>query len=248
MYWNLSNEKQKNKDKKDVPESNDLEDTRLPFYYRYPWAILVNPVETRQADPLQINLQEILPSFLVKLRESGYIDLQISGRAIYSASLILRLKTDLIIKLMQAIGQIEEPTPEFQDLPPLQLPLRIQSKHVSLDELLLSLVDVLSAPSKKSKASKIKSKLPELLLNLGMAPERANIDTLISRVYERILALSQETSEIPFENILRNKKRIELVRVFLSILYLLSREQIDIIQTDNEGTLMVKLVSQASTV
>ncbi|MHA1712780.1 MAG: hypothetical protein ACTSW4_01860 [Candidatus Ranarchaeia archaeon] len=236
----MSKEKQENVDESVVPKKS-LQEEKLPFYFRYPWAILVNPVETRQVDPLDIDLTEILPSFLVKLREGGLVDLQISGRALYSASFILRLKTDLIIKLMEAIGQIQEEEKKFEDFPPLRIPLRISTKHVSLDELLVSLVDVLAKTSVSKRRSKHTTARPHYILNFGMEPEKANIDTLISRVYERILQLSHEMPEIPFDTIPRNRKRIEIVRVFLSLLYLLSREQIEVFQEEADGKIIVSL-------
>ncbi|MCK5344613.1 MAG: hypothetical protein KAR20_14465, partial [Candidatus Heimdallarchaeota archaeon] len=222
----MSKENPKNRSELELSKENDLSkesesvNDKLPFYFRYPWAILVNPVETRQVEPLEVDLSTILPSFLIKLREGGLVDLQISGRALYSASFILRLQTDQIIKLMEAIGQITEDEKKFQDFPPLQVPLRISSKHVSLDELLLSLVDVLANTSKSKKRTGATTTRQQFILNFGIAPEKANIDTLISRVYERILQLSNDMSTIPFDTIPRNKKRIEIVRVFLSLLYL----------------------------
>ncbi|HMF30755.1 MAG TPA: hypothetical protein VKK79_05040, partial [Candidatus Lokiarchaeia archaeon] len=60
-------------------------------------------------NPWQINLQGILSSFLHKMADYQFVNLRVGGRVLYSASYLLRRKSDVVIfNSQETQGQLEE--------------------------------------------------------------------------------------------------------------------------------------------
>ncbi|MHA2059340.1 MAG: segregation/condensation protein A [Candidatus Ranarchaeia archaeon] len=217
------------------PEEQQMEQ---PFYTRFPWVILTNPIETKSAKPLEVEISEILPSFFVKMKEKGQIDLRLSGRALYSASLIYRLQTDSLIKLINALDAIlDQESPE--KIPALQIPYRLSAKRVTMDELLVALAEVLSDVETKQFHLTPKSPKERYHLQLDYEPERVNIETLIGKIFNRIVELIKEKNQVGFNDLLRNNRQIEIVRVFLALLYLVNRQKIDIVRDPKTNDILI---------
>ncbi|MCK5346048.1 MAG: hypothetical protein KAR20_21705, partial [Candidatus Heimdallarchaeota archaeon] len=176
------------------PESSitqDEEQMNQPFYTKFPWIVLTNPIETKNVKPLEVEIAKILPSFFVKMKEKGQIDLRLSGRALYAASLIYRLQTDSLIKLINALDAILEQEPH-EKIPALQIPYRLSAKRVTMDELLVALAEVLSDAETKRFQLTPKSPKERYHLQLDFEPERVNIETLIGKLFNRIVELYKE--------------------------------------------------------
>ncbi|MHA2408152.1 MAG: segregation/condensation protein A [Candidatus Ranarchaeia archaeon] len=218
--------------------SQSKQELQQPFYTRFPWVILTNPIETKSAKPLEVEISEILPSFFIKMKEKGQIDLRLSGRALYSASLIYRLQTDSLIKLINALDAIlEQESPE--KIPALKIPYRLSAKRVTMDELLVALAEVLSDAETKRFHLTPKPPKERYHLQLDYEPERVNIETLIGKIFNRIVELYKERNRVGFNDLLKNKQQIEIVRVFLALLYLLNRQKIDIIRDPKTNTILI---------
>ncbi len=218
--------------------SQNAQPPKPPFYTMFPWAVLINPLETRNVKPLEVEISEILPSFIVKMREDGQIDLRLSGRALYSASLIYRLQTDSLIKLVEALDAILEQEP-VENIPALQIPFRLSAKRVTMDELLVALAEVLADSEAKRFHLTPKTPKERYHLQLSYEPERVNIETLIEKIFNRIVAIYHEKRKVGFNDLIKSHEQIEIVRVFLALLYLVNRQQIDILRDPKTNTILI---------
>jgi chromatin segregation and condensation protein Rec8/ScpA/Scc1 (kleisin family) len=66
-----------------------------------------------------------------------------------------------------------------------------------------------------------------------------NIETLIGKIFARIVEIYKEKNRVGFNDLLRNNQQIEIVRVFLALLYLLNRQKIDIIRDPKSNTILI---------
>ncbi|MHA1603298.1 MAG: hypothetical protein ACTSWF_01430, partial [Candidatus Freyarchaeota archaeon] len=114
-----------------------------PFWIHPPWSLLVDTTQTAE-DPWEIDVSRLLVGFLEKMREKELINYKVSGKALLTASIIHRIKSELLLKL----GQREEEKKDREEdvdlnLPPIPMPYRLINRKVSLEELLVALERVL---------------------------------------------------------------------------------------------------------
>ena len=82
-----------------------------PFWIHPPWSLLVDMTQ-KSENPWEINIAGILVGFLEKMRERELVDYKVSGKALLSASIIHRIKSELLLKL----GQKQEEKKEKEDI------------------------------------------------------------------------------------------------------------------------------------
>src|SRR5260370_29690066 len=74
----------------------------------------------------------------------GFLDFSVSGTALLSSAVLLRMKLELVLKMEDPPRPpLEKPTDYVP--PPLAFPIRFQSTTTSLDEVLKGILDVLRA-------------------------------------------------------------------------------------------------------
>jgi segregation and condensation protein A len=179
--------------------------------------------------------------------ELGVIDFRISGRALLSASIILKLKTQQLLEL-DASPQLTEEEKELI-LPPLEMPLRLTSRKVTLDELLVALERVLLQGEEKSrkeleeKAGSIRSPLV-----FELEPDMIDVERSINDTLQRILKLASVKPVVVFTQLLSEKTSKEVVKILLSCLHLANRGRINVWQEEEFGEIMITLADGASSI
>ena len=63
-----------------------------------PVAILVGMAERGEIDPWRIDIVEVTDRFLSELERQKALDLRISGRTLFFASLLLRMKSEYLLE------------------------------------------------------------------------------------------------------------------------------------------------------
>lgn len=177
--------------------------------------------------------------------ELGVIDFRVSGRALLSASIILRLKTQQLLQVDTSL-ELSEEEKELV-LPPLEMPLRLTSRKVTLDELLVALERVLLQGEEKSNKrdeGKLGGFIPPLVFELE--PDMINVEKSINETLQRILHLSSTNALVMFSQLLSERTSKEVVKTLLSCLHLANRGRIRIWQEDDFGEIMITLIDGVS--
>src|SRR5437879_6316691 len=95
------------------------------------------------------------------MRGRGFIDFCISGTALLSSAILLRMKSELILKMEEPPKPpLERPT-DFVP-PPLAFPLRYESTTTSVEEVIKGLLEVLTAERMLPSSAQMVLRTPEV--------------------------------------------------------------------------------------
>jgi len=220
-----------------------LNEKDLPFWLQPPWSFLLDSLKASKLSPWDIDIAYLVSSFLQKMYELGVIDFRISGRALLSASIILRLKTQQLLELNTA-PELSEEEKELI-LPPLEMPLRLTSRKITLDELLVALERVLLQGEEKASGAKQSEKMASYITPLvfELEPDMVNVEQSINETLQRILNLTSANPIIRFSQLLPEKTCKEVVKILLSCLHLANRGRIMVWQEEEFGEIFITLLN-----
>lgn len=175
--------------------------------------------------------------------EFGVIDFRVSGRALLSASIILKLKTVQLLDINSNLELTEEEKELV--LPPLEMPLRLTSRKVTLDELLVALERVLLQGEEKANRSRINEKVGSFVTPLvfELEPDMINVEKSINETLQRILKLASNEHIVKFSQLLSERNSKEVVKILLSCLHLANRGRIRIWQEEEFGEILIALIN-----
>ena len=207
-----------------------------PFYLREPWDILFKDSKLDKTSPWSIDLVNLLNSLLDEMSRVG-IDYRIAGTAINSSVLIYLKKAELLLKMEEPPKRLED-KPDFYIPPPLSLPFRFEFTTTSMSDLITALERALTEERKV-----IIPKLPTLPVIpdfLDMEEYLLEIEDHSKNLYEKILQMNR--SEINFFDLLNPEyKSLDIVRLFMMLLFLGQREKIDLSQDEDETSILIKV-------
>ncbi|MHA1754479.1 MAG: hypothetical protein ACTSYR_03065 [Candidatus Odinarchaeia archaeon] len=207
--------------------------------------MLTDIIKLRRLSPWSIEIDNLIRSFSEKMFQLDVVDFRVSGLAIFSASLLHRLKTE---ELLRVDDENEETSPqideEFKLLPPITPPFRQTSRRVSIGELLVALEHVLKEERKPKKKRLLSKSLINDIKPLVYAidPDRTQIERTIMRVYNKIKQISRECDVVKFTDILIDKTTMGIVRTLFCILILGFRGYIDVWQEEEFGDIFIELI------
>jgi len=215
-----------------------------PFWLEPPWSILIDPSRVSD-DPWNIDVAELIISFLEKMREMECLNYWISGKALLSASIIHRLKSELLLQLAyggNGDGEKVEEGASRVDIPPIPMPFRITSRKVTLAELLFALQQALLAETKQDnrlrekKASlTVEESKPEEVV-LEALHDEWDVEAKASEVYSRVISAQQEITTF---SSLTDGSLESLIETFLALLFLAFKNLIHIWQEKPGGEIYV---------
>ncbi|UCD72953.1 MAG: hypothetical protein JSW01_05800 [Candidatus Bathyarchaeota archaeon] len=213
--------------------------TEKPFWLRPPWIVLFDLIKLRRLRPWDVNLAQILTSFILEMKRQGYIDFTASGVALLSSATIYRMKSELILKLQEPPRLPRERTVDFIP-PPIPIPFRYEYTTTTLDDLITALEGPLkiepNALSTQYEVTELVSP-PPILEELDAF--LTEIDQHIDELNEKIQELLEEEASIPFSLLTIGLDRLDLIRTFLMLLFLVSDRKIDLIQDEEFGEILI---------
>jgi segregation and condensation protein A len=220
-----------------------VNEKNVPFWLQPPWSFLLDSLKASKLSPWDIDIAYLVSSFLQKMYELGVIDFRISGRALLSASIILRLKTQQLLQVNVAPELTEEEKELI--LPPLEMPLRLTSRKITLDELLVALERVLLQGEEKASRAIQMEKMASYITPLvfELEPDMVNVEKSINETLQRILDLASTHPLIEFSQLLAEKTCKEVVRILLSCLHLANRGRIRVWQEEELGEIFIMLIN-----
>jgi len=206
--------------------------------------VIIKIVAEEQMDPWSIDIIKLSNSFLNYLQKMEQLDLRIPARFILIASILLRMKSDVLeekeekILIPEAEKEADDMLRKLAALPPLQPPLkRIPLRNVSLDELLSALRKAYEVQERRVERKMRIKRAVEVVLP---APETEDITERINKLLAQINSALAEVDNIEFSRLVKRWGRKEIVESLLPLLHLSQDGKIDLLQTELFKEIFVK--------
>jgi len=215
-----------------------LEEITKPFWMRPPYLILFDLLRLHRIKPWDVDIAELLNSFMAQMKKTGYVDFSASGTALLSSSVVHRMKSEIVLK-MEEPPKPPVPRPNDEVPPALPFPLRFEYTSTSVVEILRTLQEALA------NEKVVLAKKPFILSPPSVFEQfdqfLANIEENIQNYYAQLIKLSIRGSPLSFKELVRDQTLIEAVRVFIMLLFLANEKKIILTQDENGSDLFVRL-------
>jgi segregation and condensation protein A len=215
-----------------------LEELTKPFWMRPPYLVLFDLLRLHRVKPWDVDLAFLLNSFLAEMKKNGYVDFSASGTALLSSSIVHRMKSELVLKM-------EEPPkppiakPNVEVPPALPFPIRFEYTSTSVSEMLRVLQEVLMSE---------RTALEKKTFTLSPPSVFEQLDTFLSNIEENIenflaelIKLSIRGSPLSFRYITDGKSFLEIVRIFIMLLFLANQKKILLTQDEQAREIFIRL-------
>ncbi len=191
--------------------------------------LLVELVEREKLDPWNIDIVEVVESYIAAVKELKVMDLRIPANIILAASILLRLKSNMIS--FGAGGEVAEGDDAFQGYtPPLveELSVRLRppiKRKLTLPELIEALDEAIKITEARSTRAR------ERPLEIPIFIRETNIEEEMERVYESIKDNADKERMVTLSSLLGAVKVDDvLLGVFIPLLFLANKERVTLIQ------------------
>jgi|Deesub1362A_J573_1020465.scaffolds.fasta_scaffold01660_8 segregation and condensation protein A len=202
--------------------------------------------ERGEIDPWNIDIVEVTDKFLRRLEEMRKLDLRISGRTLLYASILLRMKSDVLVKVEEEEEEVEEiieleedfyDSPEYPEIKPVVK--RFPSRPITLQDLIEELkaaerVELRRYERRRKRERGIKEDVTKIA-------HEEEVEKSIEFVKEVIEEKLKKMNAIPFSSLISedNNPR-KVISLYLPLLYLASRGTIILEQPEIFKELYIK--------
>jgi len=215
-----------------------LEEITKPFWMRPPYLILFDLLRLHRVKPWDVDIAELLNSFMAQMKKNGFVDFSASGTALLSSSVVHRMKSEIVLK-MEEPPKPPAPRPNDEVPPALPFPLRFEYTSTSVAEILRTLQEALV----NEKA--VLAKKPFILSPPSVFEQfdqfLANIEENIENYYGHLIKLSIRGLPLSFKELVRDQTFLEAIRVFIMLLFLANDKKVILTQDENGSDLYVRL-------
>ncbi|KXA95502.1 hypothetical protein AKJ65_01670 [candidate division MSBL1 archaeon SCGC-AAA259E19] len=213
----------------------------MPVLFDQPFQILLNLAQEKKIDPWDVDVDKLADLYVAKIREMEKLDLRVSGRALFSASVLLRMKADNPPHNGHSEEEdelLEELDFDFPELEPITM-IRQNPHKIKLSDLAGSLQEVLTkSPEKEEKKRKTKS-VQNVMRELD--DYHVRIEEHIQDFHEKIALLASKEKRINFFELLPEKNKLEIARNLLLALFLSAKGKISLHQEEHFDDIYIQL-------
>ena len=250
-------------EKSNLKLSDENSEKKKPFWLEPPYVYLLNILKPRKLDPWEIDLADLILSFLELLAEEKEVDFTVSGQILHSASVIHRKKTDSLLK--ETLIKTEEDAESEEDLSKelktnieLLTSLRRSKREASLSELAYALKRIIIQKQRAKRRSKtsFKDASREEFKKIAIDEYKTDFEKIIFDTYECVKRYLANSSSIELDWLIKkildenyspdlehDRRVIMLVNVVLSILFLASNQKITLENDEDNGQIVITSVS-----
>ncbi|MGC8652088.1 MAG: segregation/condensation protein A [Candidatus Micrarchaeia archaeon] len=191
--------------------------------------VLIELVDKNKLDPWDINIAEIADHYLSAVRSMKVLDLHVPANIILAASILLRMKSEMLVLIeneepqAEAAGAVQRIIPE---VPTLVSRLRLRpGKRITLSELIDALSDVMKMqPSQRAAAQ------PRIPLGISISAE--DIDAKLDGVYAAVEKKADHERMVSFAELVDTNQSPEsvLLNLFVPLLLLMHQGRLTLVQ------------------
>ena len=214
------------------------------YWLKAPYAVLFDLIHLHRVKPWDVNLANLLDELLHEMRGRGFIDFSVSGTALLSSAILLRMKSELILKMEEPPKPpLERPT-DFVP-PPLAFPLRYESTTTSVEEVIKGLLEVLTVERMLPASAQMVLRTPEVFEQVD--DFLVKIEENIKDFLQRLLAETGPTrKKLSFLILLGKGDPLEAVRMFIMLLFLAAEGRVGLAQPFEFGDIEIELKNDGS--
>ncbi len=215
------------------------------YWLKQPYAVLFDLLHLHRVKPWDVHLEELLTGLMKEMRGRGYIDFSVSGTALLTSAILLRMKSELLLKMEEPPKPPAERPTDFVP-PPLAFPIRYQSTTTSLEEVLKGILEVLKAEKLVPVGtSQLVSRTPAVF-------EQADdwlvkIEEEIKAFYDQLLRAGGPGSTLSFLDLLGKGDAVQAVRMFIMLLFLAFEGKISLNQRAEFADIEIEMKHVGST-
>lgn len=216
----------------------------MPIIFDQPFQILLNLARDEKIDPWDVDIDKVADLYVQKIREMERLDLRVTGRALSSASILLRMKADSPPYSSEREEEdefVEEVNFDMPELGPITL-IRQSHQKITLSDLTGSLQEALEEPKEEPKRERERTTVENVMRKLD--DYHINIEEHIQEFHEKITLLASD-GNINFMEILPKKNKTEIARNLLLALFLSSKGKISLHQEEHFGDIYIELLEPA---
>jgi segregation and condensation protein A len=172
-----------------------------------------------------------------EMRGRGYIDFSVSGTALLTSAILLRMKSELILKMEEPPKPPAERPTDFVP-PPLAFPIRYQSTTTSLEEVLKGILEVLKAEKLVPiSTAQLASRTPEVFEQVD--DWLVKIEEELKMFYSQLLKANLSGTSLSFLDLLGKGDVVQAVRMFIMLLFLAFEGKIGLNQQEEFGDIEI---------
>ena len=213
-----------------------------PYYLRQPWDILFRENKLEKVSPWNVNLVLLLTTLLEEMDKAG-IDFRLAGTAIQSSVHIYMLKAELLLK-MEELPQPHEDRDDVYLPPALHLPFRFEHTTTTVNDLIEALERALMERSVTRRPN-----LPILPLPipdfLDAEQYLLEIEGRADNLFEEIQWRFESKGEVRLTELVYGQDWLEVVRIFMMLLFLAQRMKIGLEQSEEEFDVFITLKEES---
>ncbi|NHJ03240.1 MAG: hypothetical protein EAX90_00285 [Candidatus Heimdallarchaeota archaeon] len=236
------------------PQRNFKQDTIIPedypFWLRAPFRLLTDVTQFRKLDPWDFEIADLIARFVEQMKTLDDINFPVLGRAILSASILYRTKVNDLIRIIETTDDNKEDLEALGfEIPEISPSYHISQRPVTFNELVFAFQGLLKQEA-RYKQRLIYDQRKALIqpLQLPAEPvkivdeESTKIAMLKKDIYRDLVKLYEKYKRpILFEELIKpNTSRIQIIRIFLCILFLSFELKAEIIQIVDLGKISLK--------
>lgn len=214
----------------------------MPVLFDQPFQILLDLAREEKIDPWDVDIDKLSKLYAEKVREMEELDLRVSGRAIFSASILLRMKTDNPPHNGKNGGEeelMEDLDFDMPEVGPITI-IRKNPQRITLSDLAGSLQDALEKKSPKEEKEKKTASVKKVMKELD--DYHINIEKHIQDFHEKVALLASDGEKINFTQLLPEENRTEIARNLLLALFLSSKGKIALHQEEHFEDIFIELL------
>jgi segregation and condensation protein A len=211
------------------------------YWLRQPYAVLFDLLRLQRVKPWDVSLSPLLDGLMREMKQRGFIDFSVSGTALLSSAILLRMKSELVLKMEEPPRPpVERPTDYVP--PPLAFPLRYEATTTSLDMVLKELLEVLRVErSLPQTLEQLAARTPEVFEQ--MDDFQRHIEEHIEALYKRLALEAGKIhgAKLSFLGLLIKRTVLEAVQLFLMLLFLTVQGRVGLHQSEEFADIMIEL-------
>ncbi|MDI6902860.1 MAG: ScpA family protein [Methanocellales archaeon] len=210
-----------------------------------PVEILVDLASKGEIDPWNIDIIDVTDKFLKKLEELKQLDLRVSGRTLLYASMLLRMKSEVLAEKEEEEFEWEffGFQPEYfqtDEYPSLRPRMRVARRPVTLRELIDELRKAMERKEQSERRRLMRvERMPTTEEVLKIAHEE-EIESMIQTIMRKLRKKFKKQDHVMFDELIEERTPSCIVRTYVPLLFMATRKQIWLEQEELFGDLYVR--------
>ncbi|MDI6639284.1 MAG: ScpA family protein [Methanocellales archaeon] len=210
-----------------------------------PVEILVDLASKGEIDPWNIDIIDVTDKFLKKLEELKQLDLRVSGRTLLYASMLLRMKSEVLAEKEEDEFEWEffGFQPEYfqtDEYPSLCPRMRVARRPVTLRELIDELRKAMERKEQSERRRLMRvARMPATEEVLKIAHEE-EIESMIQTIMRKLRKKFKKQDHVMFDELIEERTPSCIIRTYVPLLFMATRKQIWLEQEELFGDLYVR--------